>query len=292
MRWIPVALMLALPLAAQDEARTIPAGNILREWRFASTKLSGEQYRVIRDAADWKAFWKEHNDGAPPKVDWEREMAVAAVPRDSHEIAWVRTTRIATPGRSKLWVGLCPAPAKVGCHVAVMARSDLDLELWLKDPSLQAAAGQEADRGGFAVDAKLVRGAAAVWSRALPAMTEAEAKEVRAYVELLSSNDMGDREQGQRGLLRFGPRVRPAVAAAMGKGDAEMRARAQAVLDLTPTFDAKAAPVTREQAILLAREHVSKEHPTQFTNDPDMRWEDGGVRYTAGPHWRVHLRYL
>ena len=76
------------------------------------------------------------------------------------------------------------------------------------------------------------------------------------------------------------------------RDDAEVEVRIAQLQGLLPTFDPSGPPVTREHALWLAREHLVATYPDQFSDSPQMRWEDVGARYQAGPAWTLTLKYL
>jgi len=292
MRVLILSAFLALPLGAQDDCCTCAAGNILREWRGTSTAHPGEGFHVVRDAGAWAKVWAAHGGKELPLVDFQHEMVIAAFPAGNHEIGWTRITHLERPGLSKFWIGLCPSPAKSAFHIAVVGRSDLDVEFWIKDPGLNTEIGKEAERGGTAVGEKLVHGTSAPDARRVAPLTPEGLKIAKVWVEQLASGDMAERDQAMRGIERIGAPVRPVLRSSLEGADVETATRLRGLLERIPTFDEKAVAVTREQAIFAARSHCSVAHPDKFTNDPHMRWEDDCVRYTVGPHWEVRLRYL
>ncbi len=292
MRALPLFLVLLMPVSAQDAAQALPSGNILREWRGETTGIRGEAYHVVRDADAWKQLWKDHAGSDAPKVDFRNEMVVAVFAAGAYELNWMRITQLGKPGLSRCWIGLCPVGRKSAYHIAVMPRSNLAIDFWLKVPGLVAEAGKELERGGKPIDARLVQGGAAVWSRVLPALSAEEKNDGADFIALMESGALEDRDQGSRGLLRLGAKSRSFLEPLAASQDLEVRTRAVALLEQIPTFDAKALPVTREQALFAVREHLSLTLPDQFANEPGMRWEDDTVRYSAGPHWEVKLRYL
>jgi len=292
MRMLSLASLLLLSVRPQEEARTCPAGNLLREWRGQKTGVPEEGYYILRDGESWTAFWKAHSGEVPPRVDFEHEMVVAIFPKEQLEIGWVRVTNVGRPGLSEYWVGMCPSPKRTAFHIAVVGRSDLDVRFWRKDESLQPEPGKEPVRGGFAIEPKLTHGTRAVWAKRLPKLTDDEKKEAEFYIARLGADDIESRDQSVRGLLRMGPKVRPLLAPVAVSGDAEARTRARLILEQLPTFESTGPLLTREASIFAAREHLALHYPTQFSNDPQMRWQDEEARYSAGPHWEIRLKYL
>ena len=141
------------------------------------------------------------------------------------------------------------------------------------------------------MEASRVHGASAAWRSQLPALEESKRAEARACIAKLGSEDAGEREAATRGLLRLGATVRSELDL-VRSDDPEVAARIAHVDAMLPTFVPGAGPETREHALWIAREHLVATHPDQFSNDPQMRWEDSGARFLAGPAWTLTLRYL
>lgn len=291
MRRLLAVLLLALPAAA-GAPLLCPEGNLLREWRFKASEDAAEEYVVARDREAWQELWtRVTGEKSAPAVDFKHEMAVAVLPAAALEIGWVKVTRLVTPGRSRLWVGLCASPSPRGWQVAVTGRSDLEVEFWTKDEKQVVEPGKEPETGGISVPAARVRGASAVWRSRIPALDDSKKAEAKAWIAKLGSEDAGEREAATRGLLRLGPAVRGELEQVTTK-DPEVAARIENLESMLPTFLPEAAPETREQALWIAREHLVATHPDQFSNDPQMRWNDSGARFLAGPAWTLTLRYL